>query len=75
MFEVLGDEGDKLVESNIAFPCDITIDEHLLYFLFGGLMSKSLHGLLPLLLRAEILPWRWFHYHQYQIKQRVDRVP
>ena len=75
MIEVLGDEGDKFVEGNVAFPGDITIDEHLFNFLFGGFMSKSLHGLLPLLLRTDILPWRWFHCHQYRIKRRVDRVP
>ena len=46
---ILGDESDKLIEGDITFSSDIAVGEHLLNFLFGGLMSESFHGLLPLL--------------------------
>ena len=47
--EVLSDERYKLVEGDKIFAGDVVGDQHFLYFLFGGLVAKPLHGLLPFL--------------------------
>lgn len=47
--EILGEEGDELVESDIVFTGNVVADEHLLDLLRRSLVTIATHGLLPLL--------------------------